>query len=382
MKVGIPQEIKDNEFRVAITPAGVRELALDGHQVIIEKNAGAGSSISDDDYLRAGAITSETAAEVWGESDLLLKVKEPLPSEYRYLREDLVLFTFLHLAADRSLTEALTESGTTAIAYETVEDPFGNLVLLVPMSEIAGRMAPQVGANRLEREHGGRGVLLGGVSGVAPAHVVVIGAGTAGRNAAWLASGMEAKVTVLDLDIDKLRDIDSNHRGRILTLVSNRLTLEGVVPQADLVIGAVLIPGAKAPLVVTEEMVRAMKPGAVIVDISIDQGGCVETSKLTTHSDPTHLRFGVVHYGVGNMPGAVPHTSTYALTNVTVPYVVRLAKGLRHALSEDPGLLKGVNAAAGEVTNQAVAEAHRMPCGSAAKLLGLAGRMPAAKPSG
>ncbi len=373
MKVGIPKEIKDNEFRVAITPAGVRELTLHGHRVMVEESAGVGSSISDDDYLRAGAVVAESAAEVWGESDLVLKVKEPLPSEYGHLRDDLTLFTFLHLAADRRLAEALIDSGTTAIAYETVEDHEGNLVLLVPMSEIAGRMAPQVGANRLEREHGGRGVLLGGVSGVAPAHVVVIGGGTAGRNAALLAAGMEARVTLLDLDVRKLRDIDSRHRGRILTLMSNRLTLEGVVPEADLVIGAVLIPGAKAPIVVSEEMVRAMKPGAVIVDISIDQGGCVETSRLTTHSQPTHLSYGVVHYGVGNMPGAVPHTSTYALTNATVPYVVRLARGLREALAEDPGLLKGVNVATGQVTNQAVAEAHRMPCGSAADLLGLSG---------
>lgn len=372
MKVGVPKEIKDNEFRVAITPAGVRELTLNGHEVLVQANAGAGSSISDDDYRHSGALIGESAAEVWGESDLVLKVKEPLASEYGYLREDLTLFTYLHLAADRKLTEVLAEAGTTAIAYETVEDPFGNLVLLVPMSEVAGRMAPQVGASCLEREHGGRGVLLGGVSGVAPAHVVVIGAGTAGRNAAWLASGMEAKVTLLDLDIGKLRDIDASHGGRILTLMSNRLTLEGLAPQADLVIGAVLIAGAKAPIVVTEEMVRAMKPGAVIVDISIDQGGCVETSRLTTHSEPTYLKYGVVHYGVGNMPGAVPHTSTYALTNVTVPYVVRLAKGLREALAEDPGLRKGVNVAEGEVTNQAVAEAHRMPFGSAAKLLGLA----------
>ncbi len=374
MKVGIPKEIKDNEFRVAITPAGVRELTLYGHHVVVEEGAGAGSSISDDDFLRAGAAISETAADVWGESDLVLKVKEPLPSEYGYLRDDLALFTFLHLAADRRLTATLVASGTTAIAYETVEDRLGNLPLLVPMSEIAGRMAPQVGASRLEREHGGRGVLLGGVSGVAPAHVVVVGAGTAGRNAAWLASGMEARVTLLDLDVGKLRDIDASHRGRILTLMSNRLTLEGVVPQADLVIGAVLIPGAKAPIVVTEEMVRAMKPGAVVVDISIDQGGCVETSKLTTHSEPTHVTHGVVHYGVGNMPGAVPHTSTYALTNVTVPYVVRLAKGLHEAFAADPGLLKGVNVTTGEVTNKAVAEAHRMPCESAAKLFGLAGR--------
>lgn len=369
--VGVPSEVKDNEFRVAITPAGVRELTVHGHAVLVESGAGTGSSISDDDFRRAGATIVGSAAEAWNGADLVLKVKEPVGSEYRYLREDLTLFTFLHLAADRPLTEALVEAGTLAIAYETVQDRARDLVLLAPMSEVAGRMAPQVGAACLERERGGRGVLLGGVSGVAPAHVVVIGAGTSGRNAAWLASGMEARVTVLDLDVGKLRYIDSIHKGRIMTLASNRLTLEEIVPTADLLIGAVLVPGARAPTVVTEEMVASMRPGSVIVDISIDQGGCIETSRLTTHSDPTYVEHGVVHYGVGNMPGAVPHTSTYALTNVTVPYVVRLADGTRPALEADGGLLAGVNVVAGVVTNEGVAQAHGLECGPAVEALGL-----------
>lgn len=358
MKVGVPREIKDDEFRVAITPAGVRELRLAGHEVLVESGAGEGSSIWDSDYERAGATILGSAEETWGAADLVLKVKEPIEPEFAYLRDDLTLFTYLHLAAAPELTRALMDAGTLGIAYETVEDRARDLVLLAPMSEVAGRMAPQVGANSLERERGGRGVLLGGVSGVAPAHVVVIGAGTAGRNAAWLASGMEAEVTVLDLDVGKLRYIDSIHKGRIKTLMSNRLTLEELLPTADLLIGAVLVPGARAPEVVTEDMVSSMRPGTVIVDISIDQGGCVATSRMTTHSDPTYVEHGVVHYCVGNMPGAVPHTSTYALTNVTVPYAVRLANGVRQALEADPGLRKGVNVAHGEITNAGVAEAH------------------------
>lgn len=373
MKLGVPCEIKDNEFRVAITPAGVRELAVDGHEVLVEAGAGLGSAITDEAFRRAGATIVPGPDEAWGEADLVLKVKEPVPSEYGYLRADLTLFTYLHLAADRKLTDALLEAGTTSIAYETVEDRAGELVLLAPMSEIAGRMAPQVGAASLERERGGRGILLGGVSGVAPAHVVVIGAGTSGRNAAWLASGMEAQVTVLDLDVGKLRWIDSTLEGRIVTLVSNRLTLEELVPQADLVVGAVLVPGARAPVVVTEEMVKAMRPGAVIVDISIDQGGSAATSRVTTHSDPTYVEHGVVHYCVGNMPGAVPHTSTYALTNATLPYAVRLAGGVLAALDADRGLLKGVNAARGELTNAGVAEAHGLEHRPPDRVLALAG---------
>ncbi|HEX9766522.1 MAG TPA: alanine dehydrogenase, partial [Nitriliruptorales bacterium] len=278
MRVGVPRELKADEYRVAITPAGVREFALHGHEVLVQAGAGVGSSISDDDFAAAGARIVDDAAATWNGAALVLKVKEPIEQEYGLLREDLTVFTFLHLAADRPLTTALTASGCTAIAYETVIGRDGGLPLLAPMSEVAGRMAPQVGAATLERAHGGRGVLLGGVSGVSPAHVLVIGAGTSGRNAAWLASGMEARVTVLDLDVGKLRYIDSIHKGRISTLMSNRYTLEGLLPGADLVIGAVLVPGAKAPVVVTEEMVASMKPGAAVVDISIDQGGCIETS--------------------------------------------------------------------------------------------------------
>lgn len=371
MKVGVPREVKDNEFRVAITPAGVREVSVAGHEVLVEAGAGVGSSIEDDEFAGAGATIVPDAAEVWGAADLLLKVKEPVASEYGHLREDLVLFTYLHLAADQPLTEALAASGCTAVAYETVTDDDGGLPLLAPMSEVAGRMAPQVGAASLERESGGRGVLLGGVSGVAPAYVVIVGAGSAGRNAAWLAAGMEAQVVALDLDLGRLRFIDTVLQGRVTTLASNRLTLEQVVQRADLLIGAVLVPGAKAPEVVTEDMVRSMKKGAVIVDISIDQGGCVATSHVTTHSDPTYVTHDVVHYCVGNMPGAVPHTSTYALTNATMPYAVRLTGGVHDALRDDAHLLEGVNVAAGTVTNRGVAEAHGLAFQRPADVLGL-----------
>ncbi len=371
MNVGVPREVKDSEFRVAITPAGVRELILDGHSVVVETGAGEGSSIGDEEFVAAGATIAPDAAETWGSSDLVLKVKEPIAQEYGFLRGDLTLFTYLHLAADEPLTTALADAGTLAIAYETVVGHDGGLPLLAPMSEVAGRMAPQVGAASLERERGGRGVLLGGVPGVNPAYVVVLGAGTAGRNAAWIAAGMEARVVILDLDPGKLRFVDSIQRGRINTLVSNRLTAEFEVAKADLVIGAVLVPGARAPHVVTEEMVASMKPGAVVVDISIDQGGCIATSHVTTHSAPTYVKHGVVHYCVGNMPGAVPHTSTYALTNVTMPYAVRLANGVRDALVADRGLLEGVNVANGEVTNGGVAEAHAMAYRPARDVLGL-----------
>jgi alanine dehydrogenase len=371
VRVGVPREVKDHEYRVAITPAGVRELTVAGHDVMIEAGAGLGSSIPDGDYESAGARIVDDAEKVWAEAELLLKVKEPVDHEYGFLRSDLVLFTFLHLAASRELTDALLRVGMTALAYETVENQARDLVLLAPMSEVAGRMAPQVGAACLERERGGRGILLGGVSGVAPGRVIVIGAGTSGRNAAWLASGMEARVIVLDLDVGKLRYIDAIHKGRITTLVSNRLTVEQIVTEADLLIGAVLVPGARAPTVVSEDLVKQMKPGAVIVDISIDQGGCVETSRMTTHSDPTYVKHGVVHYAVGNMPGAVPHTSTYALTNVTLPYAVRLANGVRDALAQDRGLAKGVNVAAGQVTNRGVAEAHGLDPVPVEEALGL-----------
>jgi alanine dehydrogenase len=359
MRVGVPRELKDNEYRVAITPAGVRELVVHGHEVLIENEAGVGSSIPNEDFERAGASIVPDADEVFAQADMVLKVKEPVPEEFHRLREGLILFTYLHLAASEPVTRALIDSKTSAVAYETVELPDRSLPLLAPMSEVAGRMAPQVGASFLERGHGGRGVLLGGVSGVRPGKVVVIGAGMAGMNAAWIAQGMEAEVVVLDKNINKLRDIDRIHQGKILTLASNRLSVEETVISADLVIGAVLIPGAIAPKVVTEDVVKEMKPGSVLVDISVDQGGCFETTKMTTHSDPTYLVHDVVHYCVGNMPGAVPHTSTYALTNATLPYVVALAEqGLEGALRQDPALALGLNVHQGAITYAPVAEAH------------------------
>ncbi len=361
MDVGIPRELKDHEYRVAMTPIGVRELTLAGHRVLVEQGAGEGSAITDDDFQRAGATVLASADEVWGEADLVCKVKEPVPEEFHRMRRDQVLFTYLHLAASREVTEALLKSGTTAVAYETVELPGGQLPLLAPMSEVAGRMAPQVGAHALERASGGRGVLMGGVSGVAPAKVVVLGGGMAGQNAAWIAQGMEAEVILLDKNVDKLRYVDAIHKGRILTLMSNRATVEDLVLQADMVIGAVLIPGAKAPKLVSAEMVKHMKKGAVLVDISIDQGGCFETSHVTTHSDPTYVVDGVVHYCVGNMPGAVPHTSTYALTNVTLPYTLAIADGgLDAAIRADPALAMGVNVYGGELVYGQVAAAHRL----------------------
>jgi alanine dehydrogenase len=359
--VGVPREIKDNEYRVAATPAGVRELEVAGHQVLVEAGAGRGSSIPDEAYVKYGAETVDSADEVWRSADLILKVKEPVAEEYDRLREDQVVFTYLHLAAGKVLTEVLAERKVAAVAYETVQLSDGRLPLLAPMSEVAGRMAPQVGAHYLERRNGGRGVLLGGVSGVHPARVVVLGAGMAGSNAAWIAAGMEAEVVIIDKDVDKLRLVDQIHRGRILTVTSNRAAVEHHVQRADLLIGAVLVPGARAPVLVTEEMVASMRPGSVIVDISVDQGGCVETIEMTTHSNPTYVRHGMVHYGVGNMPGAVPRTSTYALTNMTLPYVVAISeRGLEDAVRQDPVLGRGVNVYGGSVTNPAVAEAHGM----------------------
>ena len=370
MRVGVPRELKDNEYRVATTPAGVRELVVNGHRVLIERNAGAGSSISDEEFERAGGTIVPDADTVFADSDMVLKVKEPVPEEFHRLREGLVLFTYLHLAASEPVTRALIESKTAAVAYETVEPEDGTLPLLAPMSEVAGRMAPQVGANYLERENGGRGILLGGVSGVRPAKVIVIGAGMAGMNAAWIAQGMEAEVVVLDKNLNKLREIDRIHQGRILTLASNRLSVEETVASADLVIGAVLVPGALAPKVVTGDVVKEMRPGSVIVDISIDQGGCFETSRMTTHSDPTYLVSDVVHYCVGNMPGAVPHTSTYALTNATLPYVVELANlGLADAVASDRALAKGVNVYDGAIVYEPVAEAHGLKASALADVL-------------
>ena len=370
MRVGVPRELKDSEYRVAITPAGVRELLVGGHEVLIERNAGRGSSIFDSEFERAGARIVAGADQVFADSDMVLKVKEPVEEEFHRLREGLILFTYLHLAASEPVTRALLDSKTTGVAYETVEDPDGSLPLLAPMSEVAGRMAPQVGAHFLERENGGRGILMGGVSGVAPAKVVVIGAGMSGMNAAWIAQGMEAEVIILDRNIHKLRDVDRIHKGRILTLMSNRLVVEEIVAEADLVIGAVLVPGAVAPKIVTEDIIKGMKPGAVIVDISIDQGGCFETSKMTTHSDPTYVVHDVVHYCVGNMPGAVPHTSTYALTNLTLPYAMTLAvNGIKAAVSSDPTLARGVNTFAGECVYRPVAEAHGLSFTPLADLL-------------
>ena len=359
MIVGVPREVKDNEYRVAATPEGVQELLHHGHQVLVETGAGEGSSIDDEQYVRAGAEIAPTARAVWDGADLVLKVKEPVPSEYDLLREGQVLFTYLHLAASAELTDVLVERKVAGVAYETVQLADRSLPLLAPMSEVAGRMAPQAGAKLLEREHGGRGVLMGGVSGVAPARVLVVGAGMAGSNAAWIAAGMEAEVVVVDVNLDKLRYIDQIHRGRILTQMSNRLTIEKLVRQSDLIIGSVLIPGARAPKLVSAEMVASMRPGSVIIDIAIDQGGCVETARMTTHSDPTYVDLGVVHYCVGNMPGAVPHTSTYALTNVTLPYALAIArKGLEDAVRADPALAKGVNTYGGQLVNAPVGEAH------------------------
>jgi alanine dehydrogenase len=365
--VGIPKEIKDNEFRVAATPEGVLELVRAGHEVVVERSAGIGSALTDDQFDRAGAKILDDADAVFAAADMILKVKEPQPQEYERFRPGQVLFTYLHLAADRGLTDFLLERRVTSVAYETVQLPDGRLPLLAPMSEIAGRMAPQEGAKYLERTFGGRGVLMGGASGVAPARVVVLGAGMAGVNAAWIAAGMEAEVIVVDRNVDKLRFVDQIQRGRIQTVMSSALAIEQLVVEADLVIGAVLIPGAKAPHLVTEAMVRAMRPGSGIVDISIDQGGCVETARMTTHSDPTYIVHDVVHYCVGNMPGAVPRTSTYALTNVTTPYAIDIAtRGLDDAIRHDPALAIGVNVYEGQLTNEGVAQAH----GLAATALG------------
>jgi alanine dehydrogenase len=357
--VGVPKEVKDHEYRVALTPEGARELARAGHRVLVQEGAGEGSSIPQHRYERAGAEIVPTADEVWAGSDLILKVKEPVPEEYPRLREGQVLFTYLHLAAVPDLTRTLIDRGVAAVAYETVQLADGQLPLLAPMSEVAGRMAPHVAARLLEKEHGGRGILMGGVSGVRPAKVLVLGAGMAGSNAAWIAAGMEAEVVVVDKNLDRLRFIDQIHKGRIITLMSDQLTLEQRVRETDVLIGSVLVPGARAPKLVTEEMVGSMRPGSVIVDVAIDQGGCVETARMTTHSDPTYVEHGVVHYCVGNMPGAVPNTSTYALTNVTLPYAIDIAtKGLERAVREDAALAQGVNTYRGALTNRGVAEAH------------------------
>jgi alanine dehydrogenase len=359
VRVGIPREVKDTEHRVAITPGGVHELRAHGHDVLVEAGAGAGSALTDEEFAAAGARILPTADEVWAGAELVLKVKEPVEEEYGRLRDDLVLFTYLHLAASKACTDALLEAGTVGIAYETVQLPDRSLPLLAPMSEVAGRMAPQVGAHCLEKASGGRGVLMGGAPGVHPARVVVLGAGISGSNAAWIAQGMEAEVLLLDKNVARLREVDRIHKGRIQTVASNAYEVERAVLSADLVIGAVLVPGAKAPTLVTDELVSRMKPGAVLVDISVDQGGCFESTRPTTHTDPTFRVGECVFYCVANMPGAVPHTSTYALTNVTVPYAVALADaGWQAAVRTDPALALGVNTVGGAVTSRPVAEAH------------------------
>ena len=359
MRVGVPKEVKDSEYRVALTPVGVRELTEHGHTVFIEAGAGVGSQISDDEYIASGARILDSADEVWGSAEMVLKVKEPIAAEYHRLRDDLTLFTYLHLAADRPLTEELLARRTTAIAYETVQLASGGLPLLYPMSEVAGCLAPQVGAHALMRAQGGRGVLMGGVGGVANAKVVIIGAGVSGQNAANIALGMGADVTLVDTDLDKLRMSFWRYNNRVHGLASSKLVIEQQVLEADLVIGAVLIPGAAAPKLVSNDLVAGMKPGSVLVDIAVDQGGCFEDTHPTTHSDPTFTVHNSIFYCVANMPGAVPNTSTYALTNATLPYVVALAnKGWQQALRDDPALAPGLNTHAGQLTNAPVAEAH------------------------
>jgi alanine dehydrogenase len=371
MKVGVPKEVKNNEFRVAITPSGVNEFVTHGHEVYVEAAAGEGSSIPDEDFKAAGATILGSADEVWGIGDLVLKVKEPVESEHHRMRESQVLFTYLHLAASRPCTDALLERKVTGIAYETVQTPDGALPLLAPMSEVAGRLAPQAGAYHLMRSGGGRGVLIGGVSGVYAGKVVVIGAGVSGMNAAAIALGMQAEVLLLDKDVNKLRAADRIYQGHLQTIASNAYEVERAVIDADLVIGAVLVPGAKAPTLISNELVSRMKSGSVLVDISIDQGGCFEDSRPTTHDRPTYRVHDSVFYCVANMPGAVPHTSTYALTNVTLPYAVALAnKGWRQALRDDHSLALGLNTHDGAVTYAPVADAHGIECRSLDGVLG------------
>lgn len=362
MVIGVPKEIKDHEYRVSLTPDGAATLRQRGHEVWVEPSAGQGSGFSDDEYRKAGASVAGSKDELFKKADLILKVKEPQLSECHLFRPGQVLFTYLHLASLPEVTKELLSSKITAIAYETTESKDGSLPMLTPMSEIAGRMSVQIGAQYLEKIHGGRGILLGGVPGVEPGRVVVLGAGVVGSSAIRIAVGMGAQVTVINLDVERLRHLDDQYRGRIVTRAVSSATIEKAVDSADLVIGAVLVPGAKAPKLVSRSLVARMKPGSVIVDVSVDQGGCVETTRPTTHSDPVYLVDGVLHYGVANMPGIVPRTSTYALTNATLPYLLRLASdGVDRAIRSDPGLAKGVNLKDGKVVHRSVAEAHGLP---------------------
>lgn len=370
MRIGIAKEIKNNENRVALTPAGVVHLVEAGHEVFVEKDAGAGSGFTDDQYEKAGAKIVDKAEDVWAQ-EMVMKVKEPIPEEYKYFHEGLILFTYLHLAPEPELTRALLDKKVVAIAYETVQLENRTLPLLTPMSEVAGRMAPQIGAQFLEKPYGGKGVLLGGIPGVRPGKVTIIGGGTVGTNAAKIAIGLGADVTIIDLNPDRLRQLDDIFGNAVHTLISNPVNIAESVAESDLVIGAVLIPGARAPKLVTEDMIRSMRDGSVIVDVAIDQGGIFETTdRITTHDDPTYVKHGVVHYAVANMPGAVPRTSTIGLTNVTVPYAVRIAsKGYVRACLEDSALLRGVNTLDGYVTYKAVAEAHGLEYKDAEDLL-------------
>ncbi len=359
MVIGVPKEIKDHETRVGCVPSMITALRESAHEVLVEAQAGVGSSIGDDEYAEAGAIILEDPAEVWSKSDLIVKVKEPQPSEYKYFRPGLMLFTYLHLAPLPELTEALVAARVNSVAYETIRERDNSLPLLTPMSEVAGRMAVQVGAQYLERPNGGRGILLGGIPGVAPANVVVIGGGIVGHNAAKMACGLGANVTIIDRNLNRLRELDDIYFNSIRTLSSNTYTIREAVRQADLVVGAVLIPGAAAPKLVRREMIASMKPGSVVVDVAIDQGGCFETSHATTHTDPIYYVDSVLHYCVSNMPAAVPHTSTFGLTNATIPYLLALAnKGLERACEENPAIAEGVNTYNGAITYPAVAESQ------------------------
>jgi alanine dehydrogenase len=357
MIIGIPKEVKDNEYRVSLPPGGARELVRRSHAVVVEHDAGAGSGFTDNEYVKAGATIAHTAEEVWQRANMVVKVKEPLPGEYRFLREDLILFTYLHLAASEELTRGLVDSGVTGIAYETVETIEGHLPLLQPMSEVAGRMATQIAAHYLEKPEDGRGILMGGVPGVRPAHVVILGAGTVGTHAAQVALGMGARVSLMDINLDRLRYLSEVLPGRLTTLSSNVSNIHEAIVTADAVIGAVLIPGARAPHLVTRAMLGDMLAGSIIADVAVDQGGCVETTHATTHSNPTYVIDGVLHYGVANMPGAVPRTSSFALANATLPYILKVAgMGLHDALRADEGLAKGLNVYHGYVTYDAVAD--------------------------